>query len=395
MSLISVHGMATNAVNLVEAYRHLNITDPDIPDGDIVVAFYEYVDEGKRHNYISDRTQWATNALKTIANSRQSQLLAFILTIIPHLTKENVALLATPTSSASLLQSTNRVLEHQEGGDSYTAVPLASNSVQFPSAPVAPTSSIALTCLGSQPIVALISTSPNDLSETFQNKTFTTGWNSSSASAYEPSNISDSDGSHSEDTDVPEEIGGRFWDGTIFRCEDCCTPLEAGQCPNGHEMDSCYSCHKDFTPSICAAYCEDCHAARGSPCEDCVILDEEEDEDEEEIGKNRMIWDNNDWVWRCTICMWEIEADGENQGYCQCSAESIVAPVRLSLLYGIKLNQLRIWIYPLHSSDQGLSFYITLTTSLQIQTAQENRSIPKRTAEMNPALMIIMMTMKI
>ena len=84
-------------------------------------------------------------------------------------------------------------------------------------------------------------------------------------------------------------------------------------------MDPCLSCGKDFEPLTCPVYCDNCHAALGGPCEDCVVLEgEDTEEDYEGIEKDRMIWDDEDWVWRCTTCMWEIEADGDNEGYCQC-----------------------------------------------------------------------------
>ena len=311
--------MTFGPAKLEEAYRRINITDSSIPDGDVVAAFYDYVDEGKRHNSISDRTQWATNALEIIANGRRSQLLSFLLTVIPHLTRENVALLATRPSSAPKQQTTNRILEHQDTLSSFVAVPLPSSTTQSSAAPPASTASKASPS-SAQPTGYVNSSSQNDLNKAVPNTTFTASWNSSSASVYEPSDSSNSDGSDSADSKIPEQIGGKFWDGTTFRCEDCCSALEAGQCPNDHEIDPCLSCDKDFEPLTCAAYCDNCHAARGGPCEDCVVLDGEEiEEDEEDIEKNRMIWDDEDEIWRCTTCMWEIEADGDNEGQCHCA----------------------------------------------------------------------------
>ena len=318
--------MTFDPANLEEAYRHINVTDPSIADGDPVVTFYEYVDEGRRNNYISDRTQWATNALEIIANGRQSQLLSFILTIIPHLTRQNVALLATRPASAPKQLTTNGILENQKNLTSSIAVPPPSITTQSSAAPPAPVISKAPPS-SAQPTGPLVSSSQNDLNKALPNNTFTASWNSSSASEYEPSDDSDSDGSDSADSNIPEEFGGKFWDGKTFRCDDCCSALEAGQCPNGHEIDPCLSCHRDFEPLTCLAFCDNCHAARGGPCGDCVVIDGEDTEDEEGIGKYRMIWDDEDGIWRCTTCMWEIEADGDNEGHCQCAPDSNVSSI--------------------------------------------------------------------
>ena len=170
--------------------------------------------------------------------------------------------------------------------------------------------------------------SPIYWNEDLPGSTFTASWNASSASAYESPDYTESDGSYSDDTDVPENLGGKFWDGKAFRCEDCCSELEGGQCPNGHEIDGCWACDQDFVPTTCPIYCDKCHALSGRPCDDCVVLEVEEseadDDGEEDIDKNRMVYDDADGVWRCTTCMWEIEADGENEGHCQCPPDSDV-----------------------------------------------------------------------
>lgn len=249
--------MTFDPANFEEAYRHINSTDSSIP-------------EWRRSS--SDRTQWATNALEIIANGRQSQLLSFILTVIPHLTRENIALLATRPSSAPKQLTTNLILEHQKNLTSSVAVPLPSSTAQSSAAPPTPIASEA-PLSSAQPTGPLTSSSQNDSNKALPNNTFTASWNSSSASGYEPSDSSDSDGSDSADSHIPKEVGGKFWDGTTFRCDECCSELQAGQCPNNQEIDPCQSCAKDFEPLTCPAYCDNCHTARGRPCKDCVVLD--------------------------------------------------------------------------------------------------------------------------
>lgn len=58
----------------------------------------------------------------------------------------------------------------------------------------------------------------------------------------------------------------------------------------------------------CATYCSS----------DKVSVKEEEEEDEEEVDEDLVVFDERDKIWRCINCQWEIEADDEANGYCQC-----------------------------------------------------------------------------
>lgn len=43
-----------------------------------------------------------------------------------------------------------------------------------------------------------------------------------------------------------------------------------------------------------------------------------EEEEEKEVEEDLIVFDKRDKIWRCINCQWEIEADDEANGYCQC-----------------------------------------------------------------------------
>lgn len=90
------------------AYERLKIKDASIADGDVVAAFYAvYERDIANKNMVPP---WAIKALEVISRSRQSQLLAFVLTIVPHLTRYNVSLLATPSEPAPARPTPSEVI---------------------------------------------------------------------------------------------------------------------------------------------------------------------------------------------------------------------------------------------------------------------------------------------
>lgn len=34
-----------------------------------------------------------------------------------------------------------------------------------------------------------------------------------------------------------------------------------------------------------------------------------------------MVWDDQDAIWRCIVCLWEVEANSEEEGHCHCRVE--------------------------------------------------------------------------
>ena len=110
---------------LAEAYACLKIEDTDIPDGDVVVAFWASL-AARKHK-----------ALEVIARRRQSQWLAFVLTILPHLTNANVALLAQPSTPAGTRGSPGDVkIEGSSSHSKFNAAKDSQSDTQHPNVPL-------------------------------------------------------------------------------------------------------------------------------------------------------------------------------------------------------------------------------------------------------------------
>ena len=119
----------------------------------------------------------------------------------------------------------------------------------------------------------------------------------------------------SADSDFDEPIGGRYWNGHSWRCEECNKELVQGKCPNGDIINPCKNCGRDFQSDACSTYCDECHAGLQEPCCACGPADYVEQDKHDGI---RMVWDTMDEVWRCTVCSWEVEANSEEEGHCHC-----------------------------------------------------------------------------
>ena len=89
-------------------------------------------------------------------------------------------------------------------------------------------------------------------------------------------------GYDSVDSDFDMPIGGKFWDGMCWRCEECNEALVEDQCPNGHVI------------SPCAFYDLDDEAG------DCTCTCKSGDDEGVEVAK--MVCDYEDNIWRCTAC---------------------------------------------------------------------------------------------
>lgn len=92
-----------------------------------------------------------------------------------------------------------------------------------------------------------------------------------------------------------------------------------GKCPNGDVINPCRLCGRPFE-GTCPALCDNCHNELDDPCSECTNTDSTGNEDSlEDCG---MVWDESDTVWRCIACLWEVEANGEDEGQCHCLVES-------------------------------------------------------------------------
>ena len=264
-----------------EAYECLEIKDTNIADGDVVAAFYAVYE--KEDAGVDVRRRWSIKALEVISHTRQSQLLAFVLTIIPHLTRDNVGLLATPPEPAPAGSTLSEVIELDSDSER-TLTPVSSSNQSM--------------ATSNSDKISL----PSEKSSSISIGTMSTS---------EDSNESDFD----------DYIGGKYWDGANWRCEECNDELVKGRCPNGDVIHPCRLCGRAREDG-CQALCDNCHKELGDRCSKCGNSDSADDEDmPEDCG---MVWDELDKVWRCTDCLWEVEANAENEGHCHCLADSHV-----------------------------------------------------------------------
>lgn len=107
------------------------------------------------------------------------------------------------------------------------------------------------------------------------------------------------------DSDCGEPIGGKYFNGNYWVCQECDEEfsedeLEDGKCPCAHII--CFCDTEAFDPETDVCTCE-------------PSSDDDGESTEDEPG---MAWDSMNGVWRCTDCSWEVEADDENEGYCHC-----------------------------------------------------------------------------
>ncbi|KAL8869533.1 MAG: hypothetical protein Q9174_004204 [Haloplaca sp. 1 TL-2023] len=278
---------------LQQAYERLEIKNTSISDGDVVAAFHHVFSDQDTSN--CSNAIWPVEALEVISERRKSGLLAFVLTIVPHLTPDNVRLLGNPPNSASECLSPTETKERQQVGaaldimESPKEEGLDSDTVLSPAADATMTiedgsgsSSIGLHANSTVQ-------SPDDSSYIYDRESSTEG--------------------DSTMDDFEEDVGGKFWTGQEWRCEQCWGVLEEGDC---------------------------CHHGPASQCSECNSSAIDGDDDDDSISTNgwHMTWDDTDRIWRCSQCHWEIEANNEDEGQCHCLVDPterfIALPIRLS-----------------------------------------------------------------
>lgn len=273
---------------LSTAYRILGLDpniDASIADEDIGVAFYK-----TRSSEVQDLQR---NALNCIAEARKSRFLRFLATIGEHLNEKNIAVLAKKTWGASP--------EPENVGDE----PVSAKSVGAEPAHEEPSQYQA------------IEASESEMEMDAYGECITTGEDSPSqprSPSSSEASFSSSDGMNA-DSDFSEEVGGKFFDQRIWRCEECFSALVDWKCPNGHESTRCKSCgwELDDEPcQRCRGICENCGGGTvDGRCGSCGVGAESEDED-------TIVFDERDGLWRCIYCQWEVEADNETDGNCHC-----------------------------------------------------------------------------
>ena len=300
-----------NGHTLAEAYCYLGITDTSIPDGDVIAAFHARYSENQYNPSTDIKHNWTTRALENIAHRRESQLLAFILTIIPHLTKDNVRLLATPpatpTSVSSITIGEGERLTVTPGSDGNDTPATVAGDLEGPTLP-GPTG-------GVLPTDNKVIKPPSSVLE---NDSDAGSWDEIVSHTVSADIGTSSSGEDSAEFDFDAQFDSKYRNRHNWCCEDCNSELVNGHCPQGCQMIKCGFCAKLFEPRSCPLHCDECQEELEGPY--FIEQDDVEDCDKEDL----MVWDNSDKIWRCRDCGWEVEADSENEGYCICFMDWIV-----------------------------------------------------------------------
>ena len=303
---------------IADAYECIGVRDSSIPDGDVAAAFYTAYSHQRNIPNGKGNSFWPMKSLNMITNDRQSQLLAFVQAMIPHLTKENVSILVSKTTPARITESStptkDETASNERGSPSLKTPNIAvrvspkpfifSSPANSTSSKQRPTKTINI----SDSDDGTASDQPEDASNFSSDL-------SDGSSSYDDSNVSE----------TSEPAGGKFWNGEFWCCKVCNEELdEEGNCYDDHTMNPCRYCGKDFEPVSCSKFCIECHGELPTPCSIC---NKDEASDEEEATEAmQMVWDDRDDVWRCTTCMWEVEANSENEGQCHCTVNPEVFP---------------------------------------------------------------------
>ena len=294
---------------LANAYQGIGIPDTSIADGDVAVAFYTtYSDQ----RYVFFDTAFAINSLKVIAECRQSKLLAFVQAMVPHLTKENVSILATKKLPARITESSATARVETTSDEPGLQAHNSSNNPVHSSPESFDVGSLAK----SKPLTQVSATTVH-INDSVDSLASDQPENASNFSSDLSSVAFSDDDSNISETSEP--AGGKVWNGEAWCCKICNEELDdEGKCEDGHTINPCRYCGKDFEPLACSKFCIECHDELPRPCSTCNM--------DESMGAMQMVWDDKDNVWRCTACMWEIEANSENEGHCHCIVDREVYP---------------------------------------------------------------------
>ena len=318
---------------LADAYKCIGINDTDVDDRVVVTAFHKAHCAWK--DAASSIISEPLKSFKVIADNRQSQWLAFVLAIVPHLTKDNVSILASKPSAAPTFDFSSNFKD--KGSANVPAMSETKSATERPRASPEPfTFGSAATASTIQPRIILSTTeTPPTILPTADPDTTSLNENIEPHESEDASNYSEdlsSDGSLSDYGSIlsrlSEPAGGRFWNGDLWCCAVCREELdEEGKCFDDHTVNPCGYCGKDFDLRDCSKFCDECHGELPEPCPVCTFPEGSSDDDSDRPME--MIWDDKDFVWRCTACMWEVEANSEDEGQCHCrdDPEVLIGPL--------------------------------------------------------------------
>lgn len=248
--------------------------DPSASDEEVIVACYTK----------SLIPRWSINPpiyLERLAEERKSRFLFFILSICQHLNDKHVAILAKKESVmfASPVPESENVESSQPEEAASSAAGTERDEYGEPYGTPEESPEVNSSEMKSPPSSEAEFTSSSDDMEV--------------------------------DSDFEEEVGGIFFDKTSWRCEDCCSEIIDGKCPNGHDLRRCMACDWHLVDGTCPKCCKNCEGCGMGLVEGACLGCETDEED-------LIAADNADGIWRCVYCQWEVEADNETDGNCHC-----------------------------------------------------------------------------
>ena len=333
--------------SLTAAYKKLKIDDPTISDKDVGAAYL--------HARASAAEQSA-EALRMIAKARDSRWLQSAVRpsagplaeeYVPKLQDEAHSVPAT--TSDIMFQPTSKIF-----GPIATAIEPSKDQQRADEKSNA---------RANEEAIETVDTDDTDSSELDS---------LSSQSTYAPSSSEDSasdsyvevDSDDASDREVWFEWDDESCEGGFWAC-DCREPFVDGKCPFGHCSfckscgwtivgdcrhcpNTCQGCGGDKVRGVCAecsstkktnitkfTFCKSCGwniigdcLRCPNTCQRCgedkvngVCAKCDPKKEEIQLRGDIIIFDRKDSVWRCSECLWEIEADNETDGNCHCVNE--------------------------------------------------------------------------
>ncbi|KAL8647991.1 MAG: hypothetical protein Q9226_006196 [Calogaya cf. arnoldii] len=313
------------------AYTYLRITDRGINDSDVVAssyALYSKLPEAAKRPSSIFLTY--TGALRTIAVHRQSRLLAFVLSILPHLNDHNVGLLTytplppMPKKAAVRLQTQDTLpvgIGHIILTEPDTTVRDAANGTSQHGGHTSnekedQTMTPASSGLEENESTSSYCDSPSPIAE-------------SASSADIPSSSVDLMDTSSDSSGNSSREEGKYYDGQRWRCEECSERLAVCQCPDGCSTYRCALCGSGEADMEFCTYCSRCHNTNKGSCGGCRDVANIDCEEEEDLST--LLWDADDKIWRCALCHGEVEANSDEEGHCHCYTKHDI-PVYIGLV---------------------------------------------------------------
>lgn len=314
------------------AYIHLRITDRNVDDGNVVASFYALyskLPEAAR-GASSASSLTCTQALRTIAIHRQSRLLSFVLTILPYLDDHNVGLLTCAPLPPMPTKGTTEPPIH----DTFSASNECIVDLTEPNTAVADAAD-GTSHNGGHPSEKTEDQILTLASSGLEENEPTLPYSDSPSLVAESASSADIPSSSLDLMDTSSDSGsseGQYYDGQVWRCEECNKSLAICQCPNDSSTHPCAVCGSEDADLRFCTYCSKCHKTMKGPCGGCQDAANKYLMTSEEENPSELFWDVCDGIWRCALCHWEVEGNSNEEGHCHCLTK-LGSPVSTNMFY--------------------------------------------------------------